>query len=200
MVLIRSDNCSCVLGIPHPAAPPPLATPSRTGCHERSNDPAYCFDRGQHTSGHCRQLGWSGSYRLLAASNFRRFTRSSPRHQALLPQSTAMRSPGQDKIITPELKFRHGQGLSSGRQGKNMRESLLLNPFNPNPGPAQIVNRRATRSTPVCSNCQSDDITSHAVAQWSNESQEWQLANTFDQPAHCNGCKGPCGIVWLPLN
>jgi hypothetical protein len=28
-----------------------------------------------------------------------------------------------------------------------MRQSLLLNPFNPNPGPAQIVNRRATRST-----------------------------------------------------
>ena len=74
------------------------------------------------------------------------------------------------------------------------------NPFNPNPEPAQIVNRRATRSTPVCSNCQSDDIISHAVAQWSNESQEWQLASTFDQPTHCNGCKGPCGIVWLALN
>ena len=81
-----------------------------------------------------------------------------------------------------------------------MRQSLLLNPFNSNPEPAQIANRPATRSTPVCSNCQSDDITSHAVAQWSNESQEWQLASTFDQPAHCNGCKGPCGIVWLPLN
>ena len=141
MVLTRSDTCSRVLGIPHPTAPPPLATWSRTGCHERSNDPAYCFDRGQH-----------------------------------------------------------GQGLSSGRQRKNMRQSLLLNPFNSNPEPAQIANRPATRSTPVCSNCQSDDITSHAVAQWSNESQEWQLASTFDQPTHCNGCKGPCGIVWLPLH
>jgi len=81
-----------------------------------------------------------------------------------------------------------------------MRQALLLNPFDSNPEPAQIVSRRATRSTPVCSNCQSDDIISHAVAQWSNESQEWQLASTFDQPAHCNGCNGPCGIVWLPLN
>jgi len=81
-----------------------------------------------------------------------------------------------------------------------MRQALLLNPFNSNPEPAQIVNRRATRSTPVCSNCQSDDIISHAVAQWSNESQEWQLASTFAQPAHCKGCNSACGIVWLPLN
>ena len=81
-----------------------------------------------------------------------------------------------------------------------MREALLLNPFNSNTEPAQFVNRRATRSTPVCSRCQSDDIISHATAQWSNESQEWQLASTFDQPAHCNGCNSPCGIVWQPLN
>ena len=72
MVLIRSDSCSRVLGIPHPAAPPPLATWSRTGCRERSNGQAYCFDRGQRTIGHCRELGCSGFYRLLAASNFRR--------------------------------------------------------------------------------------------------------------------------------
>jgi hypothetical protein len=85
-----------------------------------------------------------------------------------------------------------------------MREALLLNPFNASAEPAQTVNRRATRSTtrstPVCSNCQSDDIVSHALAQWSNEAQEWQLADTYGQPAHCNGCNGPCGIVWLPLN
>jgi hypothetical protein len=82
-----------------------------------------------------------------------------------------------------------------------MREALLVNPFNSKQGGlAEIVNQRASRSTPVCSNCQSDDVISHAVAQWSNESQEWQLANTFDQPAHCNDCSGPCGIVWLPLN
>lgn len=80
-----------------------------------------------------------------------------------------------------------------------MREALLLNPFNSDPEPA-LVNRRATRSTPVCRNCHSDDIVSHAVAQWSNEAQEWQLASTFGQPAHCNRCNGPCAIVWLPLN
>jgi hypothetical protein len=89
--------------------------------------------------------------------------------------------------------------------GKNMRQALLLNPFSPDPEPAQLVKRPAARSiparsTPVCSGCHSDDIVSHAVAQWSNESQEWQLASTFCQPAHCNGCNGPCDIVWLPLN
>jgi hypothetical protein len=80
-----------------------------------------------------------------------------------------------------------------------MREALLLNPFN-KPVAAKIINRRASRSTPVCARCESDDILSYVTAQWSNESQQWELANTFDQPAHCNGCKGSCDIVWLPLN
>jgi hypothetical protein len=76
----------------------------------------------------------------------------------------------------------------------------LLNPFNPKYDQAKISSPRATRATPVCAKCQSDDIISHATAQWSNESQEWELANTFAQPAHCNRCNGPCDIVWLPLN
>ena len=78
-----------------------------------------------------------------------------------------------------------------------MTHPSLLNPFNPRQETAKFFNRR---TTPVCSNCQSDDIISHATAQWSNESQEWELANTFAQPAHCNGCNSPCDIVWLPLN
>jgi hypothetical protein len=90
-----------------------------------------------------------------------------------------------------------------------MKHASLLNPFNLNQEPAkianrqepvQIVNRRATRSTPVCAVCQSDDIIAHATVQWSNESQEWELANTFGQPAHCNHCNCACEIVWLPLN
>jgi hypothetical protein len=81
-----------------------------------------------------------------------------------------------------------------------MREALLVNPFNSKQGQAQLVSRRASPSTPACSTCQSYDVISHVVAQWSNESQEWQLASTFNQPAHCNGCNGPCDLVWLPLN
>jgi hypothetical protein len=89
-----------------------------------------------------------------------------------------------------------------------MAHASLLNPFNSNQEPAHIANRRATRairtaratrSTPVCSNCQSDDIIAHATAQWSNESQEWELANTFGQPAHCARCDSACGITWIPL-
>jgi len=84
-----------------------------------------------------------------------------------------------------------------------MTHPLLLNPFHSKQEPVQNVDRRvirSTRSTPVCANCRSDDIISHATVQWSNEAQEWELANTFAQPAHCNRCGGPCEIVWLPLN
>ena len=83
-----------------------------------------------------------------------------------------------------------------------MKEALLRNPFDTveAPGkPARTINRVATRSTPVCSHCQSDDIVAQATVQWSNESQEWELANTFDQPAHCNRCNSACEIRWLPL-
>jgi len=87
---------------------------------------------------------------------------------------------------------------------------LLSNPFHESQERAQeqaqqqAESERRTawsaRSTPVCARCRSDDIISHATAQWSNEKQEWELANTFAQPAHCNACNGPCEIVWLPLN
>jgi hypothetical protein len=90
-----------------------------------------------------------------------------------------------------------------GQHGADMTHPSLLNPFHLKQEPAHSVDRRtarSTRSTPVCSNCHSDDIISHATAQWSNEAQEWELANTFAQPAHCNRCNGSCDIVWLPLN
>jgi hypothetical protein len=84
-----------------------------------------------------------------------------------------------------------------------MTHPSLLNPFHARQESAQKANQQwigSTRSTPICSHCRSDDIISHATAQWSNEKQEWELANTFAQPAHCNHCNGPCEIVWLPLN
>jgi hypothetical protein len=82
-----------------------------------------------------------------------------------------------------------------------MTHPSLLNPFSQKQEQAKRLNRRAeTRCTPVCSHCRSDDIISHATVQWSNESQEWELANTFAQPAHCNRCDSSCDIVWLPLN
>ena len=84
----------------------------------------------------------------------------------------------------------------------------LLNPFNQNQEPAKqartpsvkISARQASRATPVCSCCGSDDIIAHATIQWSNESQDWELASTFGRPAHCNDCNSACEINWLPLN
>ena len=84
-----------------------------------------------------------------------------------------------------------------------MKHASLLNPFNLNQEPSRpirIANRPPSRSTPVCSACQSDDLISYATVQWSNESQEWELASTFAQPTHCNECNSACGIIWRPLN
>jgi hypothetical protein len=87
-----------------------------------------------------------------------------------------------------------------------MTHHLLFNPFHSkldSEARAQDAHHRAalsSRATPVCGHCRSDDITCKAIAQWSNEKQEWELASTFAQPAHCNTCNKPTEIVWLPLN
>jgi hypothetical protein len=86
-----------------------------------------------------------------------------------------------------------------------MRRSTLVNPFEirPEAQPRPLSEPRlpgAARSTPVCSHCGSDDIVCRSTAQWSNEAQEWQLTETFAQPAHCNECNNDGGMVWLPLN
>ena len=86
-----------------------------------------------------------------------------------------------------------------------MQRRRLVNPFDlvpdaqPRPRSEQPASG-AGRSTPVCANCRSDDIVCRCTAQWSNEAQEWQLTETFGQPAHCNECNTACEIVWLPLN
>jgi hypothetical protein len=87
-----------------------------------------------------------------------------------------------------------------------MQRALLVNPFNLSSGPKPghtagfNENQRDTRYTPVCAHCQSDDLVCHAIAQWSNRSQQWELANTFDQPVHCNSCGNQCTVAWQPLN
>jgi hypothetical protein len=87
-----------------------------------------------------------------------------------------------------------------------MTHHLLFNPFHSKQDAqeraegAHLRSVLSSRSTPVCGHCRSDDITCKAVAQWSNEKQEWELASTFAQPAQCNTCNQPTEIVWLPLN
>lgn len=91
-----------------------------------------------------------------------------------------------------------------------LRRVKLMNPFEivqdlmapeRQPQPAERKEtHRAVRSTPVCAACGSDDIICHATAQWSNEAQEWQLANTFNQPARCNTCHSDVEVAWLTLN
>ena len=94
-----------------------------------------------------------------------------------------------------------------------LRRVKLMNPFEivqdlvtsdraaPERQPVELkVAARAARATPVCAACGSDDIICQATAQWSNEAQEWQLANTFNQPAHCNTCSHSGSLVWQALN
>ena len=108
----------------------------------------------------------------------------------------------------------HSRMNAEDGRGPMLRRAKLINPFEiaqeritqdrvPEDRPPPIDRKatsRGARSTPVCAACGSDDIICHATAQWSNEAQEWQLANTFNQPAHCNTCHHDGNLVWLTLN
>src|SRR5215207_6915678 len=110
--------------------------------------------------------------------------------------------------------FESSDSQNSRNGYRMLRRVKLMNPFEivqdratqdrltqDRPQPIELkVTSRAARSTPVCAACGSDDIICHATAQWSNETQEWQLANTFNQPAHCNTCQHDGNLVWLTLN
>ena len=81
-----------------------------------------------------------------------------------------------------------------------MQDSLLVNPFNAASEAAPVHGRyTATRITPTCSACHSDDIVSQAVIQWSNEAQDWQIADTFGQAVYCNACRSECKIAWTTI-
>jgi hypothetical protein len=84
-----------------------------------------------------------------------------------------------------------------------MRRTSLTNPFErmlETATPVPEGTRPFSRSTPVCSGCGSDDVICYAMIQWSNESQEWQLAGTYGRPAYCNNCNSDCRLSWHTQN
>ncbi len=42
----------------------------------------------------------------------------------------------------------------------------------------------------VCKECGSDDVLCDAYAVWDVDTQQWEVANTFDKGAYCNECDG----------
>ena len=49
---------------------------------------------------------------------------------------------------------------------------------------------------PVCSLCGSENIKADAYAVWDPETQQWELSETFDKGAYCQGCDGETRIDW----
>lgn len=47
---------------------------------------------------------------------------------------------------------------------------------------------RERQVVPVCPKCNSDNVVADAVARWNIESQEWEVANVFDQGHSCDDC------------
>lgn len=43
------------------------------------------------------------------------------------------------------------------------------------------------KTEPTCESCGSNDIVADANAVWNIETQQWELANTFDA-TYCNSC------------
>ena len=50
--------------------------------------------------------------------------------------------------------------------------------------------------TPTCSHCGSTDVVIDAWANWNDETQEWELFDTFDE-AFCRACEGGAQLKWV---
>lgn len=45
----------------------------------------------------------------------------------------------------------------------------------------------------ICDECGSTDVRIDAWASWNEDTQEWELAETYENP-FCMDCEGPCRI------
>ena len=51
----------------------------------------------------------------------------------------------------------------------------------------------------VCSHCGSHDVRADAYAEWDVQSQQWELAQTFEKGAFCGKCDGETTVAWAPI-
>lgn len=49
---------------------------------------------------------------------------------------------------------------------------------------------------PVCKHCKSERVSLDAVAKFCVQSQEWELASTYDA-AFCEDCEGETRLEWV---
>jgi alpha-D-ribose 1-methylphosphonate 5-phosphate C-P lyase len=52
---------------------------------------------------------------------------------------------------------------------------------------------KTKRYKQVCEKCGSENVKVDAWAVWDNESQRWELGETYDH-AHCDDCDGECHV------
>jgi hypothetical protein len=51
----------------------------------------------------------------------------------------------------------------------------------------------------VCRTCGSDQVRCDAYAAWDVDSQQWEIAETYDKGAWCEGCDGETTLKAIPL-
>lgn len=59
--------------------------------------------------------------------------------------------------------------------------------------------RSQTRDAPVCQECGSLDVKADAYAAWDTDTQQWDVAETFDKGAVCEDCGGPTRLIDVRL-
>ena len=53
------------------------------------------------------------------------------------------------------------------------------------------------KQKPVCNRCGSSDVLADAYASWNMETQDWELASTFDKGSYCEACDGETRLEWI---
>ncbi len=55
------------------------------------------------------------------------------------------------------------------------------------------------KTKPVCTECGSDDVRADAYACWNVETQDFELAATFEKGWVCEQCAEECTVEWVEL-
>jgi hypothetical protein len=56
------------------------------------------------------------------------------------------------------------------------------------------------KTKPVCRSCGSSDILVDAYAQWNQETQEWEVYDTYEKGGTCRTCDGDLRFEWVSVD
>jgi hypothetical protein len=60
-------------------------------------------------------------------------------------------------------------------------------------------NKHIIPEKPICTVCESDDVSLDAYVEWNADTQQFEVQNVMDKGHYCNHCEAECSVTWVQL-